>query len=71
MTIKEYAFDVTLSAALRVKARSENEARAIIRAELDCSAAYLGAWPDGAPILAEVSADEIKGPYEIDGVPTE
>jgi hypothetical protein len=71
MTIKEYAFDVTLFAVIRVKATSEKAARAMIRDALNGSGANLGAWPDGAPIMAEVSADGICGPCEIDGEPAE
>jgi uncharacterized protein with GYD domain len=63
----EYAFDVMLVAAVRVKAHSEDEARTKLKAEIDCNSANLGAWPDGEPILAEVSLNEVRCLYEIDG----
>lgn len=73
-TQHEYAFETTLTAAIRVKAATEEEARAMLRAELDSANSNLGAWPSGEPILCEVSLFLIKGPpYEIDGreaVPT-
>jgi hypothetical protein len=73
METKEFAFDVVMTGALRVRARDEAEARRMICAALDSSSANLGAWPDGSPILAEVStsAADIAPPYEIDGEPVE
>jgi hypothetical protein len=35
-TKREYAFDVTLSACVRLKATSEEQARKLLRATLDC-----------------------------------
>ena len=63
----EYAFDVKLFAAIRVRAESEAEARAMIRDHIDGADANLGAWPDGTPILCEVSADGEADLYEVDG----
>ena len=67
--IHEYAFDCTLTAAIRVKATSEAEARGIMKGTIDSSSANLGAWPNGDPILCEISLDTIDAgsPYEIDG----
>lgn len=45
--MNEYAFDVTLSATIRVNAPDEATARAMLRAELDSNTANLGAWPNG------------------------
>ncbi|MGZ2408617.1 hypothetical protein [Rhizobium ruizarguesonis] len=56
-TTSEYLFDVKLFASIRVKASSEEEARAMMKAEIDGSSANLGAWPNGDPILCEVSLD--------------
>lgn len=53
----EFLFDIQLFASIRVKAESEAEARAMLRAELACADCNLGAWPDGSPILCEASID--------------
>lgn len=65
----EYAFDVKLFAALRVKARTEEEAREKLRAALDCADAHFGQL-DGEPLTAEASLDGVPELYEIDGEPT-
>lgn len=54
----EYLFDVKLFAAIRVRAGSEAEARKMMVGCIDASTANLGAWPNGDPIIAEVSLDE-------------
>lgn len=71
-TIREYAFDVKLFAAIRVKAASEAEARATLQDAveyIDCNA---GEWPDGRSIVFEASMDDAEGGhlFEIDGEPT-
>lgn len=65
---REYAFDVKLFAAVRVRAARLSDAIAMVRAALDCADANLGAWPSGDPIMAEVSLDD-EDPelFEIDG----
>jgi hypothetical protein len=65
----EYAFDVKLFAAIRVKAKSEAEARAMMRECISAATANLGAWPNGDPIVCEVSCDDTDHDtlYEIDG----
>lgn len=66
--VREFAFDCTLTTAIRVKAATEADARAMLRAEIDSADANLGAWPNGDPILCEVSL--AAGPvdlYEVDG----
>lgn len=69
--IREYAFDVKLFAAIRVKATSAAEARATLRDNLDCASCNGGAWPDGSPILFEATVDDEEMPLlEIDGEPT-
>lgn len=65
--IHEYAFDIKLLAAVRVKATSEDMARRHLFECLDAADSNLGAWPDGSPILAEVSMDGEADLYEIDG----
>lgn len=66
--IHEYAFDVKMVAAIRVKARTEDEARRILSEKLDSASCNAGAWDNGDPILFEASVDDC-GPhlYEIDG----
>lgn len=53
--MKEFLFDVTLCASIRVKADSQEAARAMLADALECADANFGAWPDGSPILAEAS----------------
>ena len=70
--MNEYAFDCVLTVALRVKANSEAEARAILKDNLDIADSNFGAWPDGSPILGEASlASDLAEPalYEINGEP--
>lgn len=69
----EYLFDVKLFASVRVKAATEEEAVARLRADLDGASANLGVWAAGPeinePILAEVSLDdEDPDLVEVDGV---
>jgi len=65
----EYLFDVKLFAAIRVKAKTEAEARELIKSCIDANTANLGAWPNGDPIICEVSLDEPDNDelIEIDG----
>ena len=63
----EYAFDITLAGALRVEAESEEEARRILFEAIDCADCNLGAWPNGDPILAELSLRGEPVLYEVDG----
>ena len=53
--MKTYCFDITLVGAIRVTAPDELTARKMLKEALDAADANLGAWPDGSPILAEVS----------------
>lgn len=68
---KEYAFDCTLIAALRVKAKSQKEAEGIIRQVLDAASCNAGAWPNGDPVLFEASVDGELSLFEVDGEPAE
>lgn len=64
----EFAFDVILTAAIRVKATTEAEAIKLLVGTLDSADANLGAWPDGRPVLCEVSYEPGSAKlYEIDG----
>lgn len=54
----EYAFDLKLTASIRVKATSFEEAVKMLKEEFDCADANFGAWPNGDPITGEVSLSE-------------
>lgn len=70
-TMNEYAFDVKLRAAIRVNARTEDEARQLVRENMDAADCNGGAWPNGDPILFEASVDDEDMPcFEINGDPT-
>lgn len=64
----EYAFDVKVTAVVRVKAKSEKEARALLDHKLDAETP-----PEAEALgirLTEFSIDDATGPhlFEIDGV---
>ncbi len=63
----EYAFDVVLFAAIRVKACSEADARKQLREALDAADSNFGAWRDGSPITGEASMDGEPTLYEVNG----
>lgn len=69
--MKEYAFDLTLRAAIRVPADSFEQAVAWLKEAFDCADANFGAWPGGDPITGETSlaADEVTKDmlFEVDG----
>lgn len=66
--MKEYLFDVKFFASIRVDAKSEEEAREILRDCLICADANLGEWPNGDPICVQLHMDEGAQPLiEIDG----
>lgn len=65
--LHEYAFACTLLATVRVKAPSEQEARAALRAEIDGADAHLGAWPDGGRIEFPVSLEGEADLEQVDG----
>lgn len=70
--LHEYAFDIYLTAAVRVRAADEESARRELRDKLDCADTNFGAWVNGDPILAEASLIDdgnCRPPhlYEIDG----
>lgn len=66
-----YLFDVKIFASIRVTAPDEDKARALIEA-IDADTAILGSWPNGNPIVCEISVFENAAggslrPVEIDG----
>jgi hypothetical protein len=65
--LTEFAFDVTLAAAVRVRATSLEEAHKLLKSTIEASDANLGSWPNGDPILAEVSVDGEADLFEING----
>lgn len=67
--MKEFAFDLTLSATVRVNAKSKREAIKLINEYLGYAEANLGAWPNGDPIEATVCyhSDDVPELVEIDG----
>lgn len=67
--MSEYAFDITLFAAIRVRADSLEEAEELVRESLDCASVNAGAWPNGEPILFEASVAGELDLYEVDGEP--
>lgn len=66
---KEYAFDCKFFAALRIKAKSREEAEAIIRNTLDGASCNAGCWPNGDPVLFEASVDGSLDLFEVNGEP--
>ena len=62
---REYAFDVTLLAAIRIHATSEDEARTKLHDVLEC--ATVSAHVDGKPINFEATIEGEGELYEIDG----
>lgn len=62
----EYLFDISLIAAVRVKAASQDEARAMLKRAFDCADCNGGAWPNGDPITFEATLDEANL-AEVDG----
>ena len=67
--MKEYAFDVSITGAIRVRAESIEEARDLLLEYVDAADTNFGAWPDGRPILGEVTVTEVADePYWTDEV---
>jgi hypothetical protein len=62
----EYLFDIPLVAAVRVKAASQDEARAMLKRAFDCADCNGGAWPNGDAITFEATLDEANL-AEVDG----
>lgn len=64
----EYAFDVKLFAAIRVKAETKPAALVKLREHVQATMCNFGAWPDGTPILGEASVDDDAPPcFQVDG----
>jgi hypothetical protein len=64
----EYGFETNLTAIIRVPARNEHEARALLSQTFENVDGQFGIWPDGQPIIAEacalISREEL---FEING----
>ncbi|PNE59956.1 hypothetical protein A8H39_02075 [Paraburkholderia fungorum] len=68
----EYAFDCTLTAAIRVKGPSREAAEAHLRDAMDAADCNGGAWANGDPILFEASVNDNELTlYEVDGDPVD
>lgn len=65
---KEYAFDLKLAAALRVRAKSQAQAEDLVRQLLETANCNAGFWPNGDPINFEASVDGALSLFEVDGV---
>ncbi len=64
----EFAFDCTLTAAIRVNAATRGEAEQLLRTLMDAADCNGGTWPNGDPVLFEASInDSPLELYEIDG----
>jgi hypothetical protein len=71
--LHKFAFDLRLIAALRVKAPTLAAARELITKTIDAKRAELGEWPNGDPIIAEVSVadDEPISLFQADEIDAE
>lgn len=52
-----YTFDAKFFATITIDAASQAEAEATIRDLLDCASCNAGEWPNGDPILLDMSLD--------------
>lgn len=66
--LKEYAFDCTLAAAIRVMGKTQAEAEALLRKVFDALDCVGGNWPDGSEVKFEASVDGALSLFERDGV---
>jgi hypothetical protein len=55
--MSKFTFSVTLLATFTVEASTEVEAEYLVREAIDGNTANFGAWPDGSPVLADVSIE--------------
>lgn len=65
--MKEYTFDITLLAAITVKAATQEEAEKTIRHHMDGMDCNGGMWPNGDPILFEASLEGDLDLVSVDG----
>ena len=66
---REYLFDITLMASLRVKANNRKAAEAMVMQVFDAASCNAGVWGDGSPVLFEASVDGDIDLVEVDGEP--
>lgn len=64
---KEFAFDVTLLTMVRIKAGSRKEAEATLRDILGGARCNAGSYPNGDPVLFEISIEGELDLIEVDG----
>ena len=65
--MKEFMFDVKLWTSLRVSADTPTDARKILRSAINGAQVNFGVWPDGSPIIAEVSTEGTLDIVEVNG----
>jgi hypothetical protein len=65
--MREYTFDLTLKAAVTVKAENADQALAMVQTVFECADCNGGAWPNGEPVLFEASLDQRPDIGMIDG----
>lgn len=53
-----YAFDFRIFTTINVRAETESEARELLKKHVDFGEANFGSWPDGDPILGQVTVDD-------------
>lgn len=66
-SMRDYAFDVTLTATVTVPGASRAAAARTLRDVLECADANLGTLPGGDPILCEASLDPRHPPVPAGG----
>jgi predicted NUDIX family NTP pyrophosphohydrolase len=62
-----YTYDLTLTTSIKVTAESKKQAREEIHAAIDGATANFGSWPNGSPIIADVSIEGDLDLSEING----
>lgn len=65
--LNEYAFDITLKAAVRIKAPTEEMARQLLHEVFDCADCNFGGCRDNMPLTGEASLDGVPELYEVNG----
>lgn len=70
--MRNFTFDIPLLASITVAAADPETARKMLETALDCADTNFGAYPDGSPIIGEVSLADNLSLHEhlamVDGV---
>jgi len=68
--VREFSFDARAYVAIRVFAETEEEAMKMLLDNVHIADSNLGAWPNGDPIMAEVTIEQGDVDLiEVDGEP--